>query len=56
MRPEIADFQREQVQVFRRDMTQGEAIELRKTDHTFFNDFRIQTSVVDRIQTFLQRR
>jgi len=56
LRPELMEFEREQVQVFRRDMARGEAIELRNTDHTFFNDPRIQASVVNRIRTFLERR
>ena len=54
--PELLPYLREQVAVFRRNAVRGEAIELRNTDHTFFNDPRIQLSVVTRIQTFLRRR
>ena len=46
---------REQVADFRRDIPRGEAVELRNTDHAFFNDPRIQASVVARIQSFLQQ-
>jgi pimeloyl-ACP methyl ester carboxylesterase len=56
LRPELLPYLREQVAVFRRDAVRGEAIELRNTDHLFFNDPRIQSSVVKRIQTFLRRR
>jgi pimeloyl-ACP methyl ester carboxylesterase len=55
LRPELIPYLREQVAIFRRDMKRGEAVELRNTDHTFFNDPRIQASVVDRVQTFLRR-
>ena len=55
LRPELLPYLREQVAIFRRDMKRGEAVELRNTDHTFFNDPRIQASVVNRVQNFLRR-
>jgi pimeloyl-ACP methyl ester carboxylesterase len=56
LRPELLPYLREQVAMFRRKAVRGKVIELRNTDHTFFNDPRIQSSVVKRIQTFLRRR
>jgi pimeloyl-ACP methyl ester carboxylesterase len=55
LRPELLPYLREQLANFRRDVPRGEAVELRNTDHTFFDDPRIQASVVERIQRFLRR-
>ncbi len=56
LRPALLPYLREQAAAFRRDAVHGETVELRNTDHTFFNDPRIQSSVMQRIQAFLQRR
>lgn len=56
LRPELLPYLREQAAAFRRNAAHGEVIELRNTDHTFFNDPRIQSSVIDRISDFLRRR
>jgi len=55
LRPALLPYLREQAELFRRSVTRGEAVELRNTDHTFFNDPRIQASVIQRIKAFLQR-
>ena len=52
--PWLLPYLRDQLAIFRRDVSHGEAVELRNTDHTFFNDPRIQPSVVEKIQSFLQ--
>jgi len=56
LRPELLPYLREQAAIFRRAVPHGEVVELRNTDHTFFNDPRIQAGIIGKIQRFLQHR
>jgi pimeloyl-ACP methyl ester carboxylesterase len=54
--PWLLPYLKDQLANFRRTIPHGEAVELRNTDHIFFNDPRIETSVVHKIQSFLQNK